>query len=245
MKGIPVHAHSEEVVQRFLGSSCASVVIANPEDVADPDNERELFVAAWCAHPDLVPDELIMAVPEPPEEHDGGPPLYLWPHKIIHNDLPALRYLVRLRLIEFQDWHTPPPSDDDEFYDGNNDNDDSGDNNFNGYHPDIGGGGGGARPRTTQFANGDEPRLGLGSGPAFRAHGTRFDILVGTVACPVVSARGPIPCRARSGKQVCGLGADAQRKAIGPRGARLARSHSRVHAFRRGDPCHPPVGYNS
>lgn len=41
-----------------------------------------------------------MAVPEPEEEHDGGSPLY--PHEIIHDEVPALRYLVRLRLIEFQ-----------------------------------------------------------------------------------------------------------------------------------------------
>jgi len=41
-----------------------------------------------------------MVVPEPKEEHDGGPPLFLRPHNIIHTKVPALRYLVRIRLIE-------------------------------------------------------------------------------------------------------------------------------------------------
>lgn len=40
--------------------------------LADPDDERELFVTAWCVHPDLIPDEETMAIPEPEEEHDGG-----------------------------------------------------------------------------------------------------------------------------------------------------------------------------
>jgi len=66
-----------------------------PYTLVDPNDERELFVSAWCAGPKLVPDEFIMAVPEPVDEHDGGP-LYLWPHKIIHDDVPALRYLVQI-----------------------------------------------------------------------------------------------------------------------------------------------------
>lgn len=99
MKGIPTHARSAVIVQTLQGASCAKVEIANPEAVADSDNECELYVAAWCAHPDLILDEMIMAVPEPEEEHDGGPPLFLRPHEIIHDDLSALRYLVRLRLV--------------------------------------------------------------------------------------------------------------------------------------------------
>ena len=98
-------------------------------------------MAAWCAHPDLIPDEKIMAVPEPDEEHGGGPPLYLRPHDIIYDEVPALRYWVRLRIIEFQDWHTPPPSSGDD-YDAGGDSDDS---NYNRYDPGFGGGSGGSR----------------------------------------------------------------------------------------------------
>lgn len=189
LKGIPSHAHSKETAQIILGSSCINVDIANPEAVADPEDERELFVAAWCAHPDLVTDEKIMAVPEPEEEHDGG----LRPHEIIHGEVPSLRYLVRLRLIEYQDWHTPPPSSDDEMFYGG-ESSDSGDSNYNGYHPGFGGGGGGARPRTTRFGGNGDPRLGRGSGPAFHARESRCAIVVGDVTCPI-PPRGTMPCR--------------------------------------------------
>lgn len=195
LKGIPSHARSKETAEIILGSSCTNVDIANPEALADPDDERELFIAAWCAHPDLVLDEKIMAVPELEEEHDGGSPLFLRPHEIIHDEVPALRYLVRLRLIEFQDWHTPPPSLDNGMDFGGEDSD-SGDSNFNGYHPGFGGGGGGgSRSSTFRFGGADEPRLGHGSGPAFRALESRRAIVVGDVTCPIPEPRGAMPCR--------------------------------------------------
>ena len=125
------------------------------------------------------------AIPEPEEGHDSGPPLFLRPHEIILDEVPALRYLVRLRIIEFQDWHTPLLSSDDEMFAG--DSDDSGDINYNGYHPGFGvggGGGGGAQPRTTRFGGPSEPRLGPGSGPAFRARETRAAVIVGDMMCP-------------------------------------------------------------
>lgn len=101
LKGVPAYARSSEVAQAILGSASAKVETADPEALADPDDEREFFVSSWCAHPDLVPDEVIMAVPEPEQEHDGGSPLYLRPHEIIHDDMPTLRYLVRIHLVEF------------------------------------------------------------------------------------------------------------------------------------------------
>jgi hypothetical protein len=186
LKGISSHARSKETAQIILGSSCINVDIANPEAVVDPEDERELFVEAWCAHPDLVTDEKIMAVPEPEVEHDGG----LRPHEIIHDEVPALRYLVQLRLIEYQDWHTPPPSSDDEMFYGG-ESSDGGDSNYNGYHPGFGGG---ARPRTTRFGGDSDPRLGRGSGSAFRARESRCAIVVGDVTCPI-PPRGTMPCR--------------------------------------------------
>jgi hypothetical protein len=168
MKGIPSHARSKETAQAILGPSCTNVDIANNEALTDPNDECVLFVAAWCAHPDLIHDEMIITVLEPEEEHDGDPPLYLLSHEIIHNEVPALRYLVRLRLIEFQDWHTPSMSSNEGMDFGGEDSD-SGDSNYNGYHPGFGGGSGGARPRTMRFGGMDEPRLGRGSGPTFWA----------------------------------------------------------------------------
>ncbi|CAD6222371.1 unnamed protein product [Miscanthus lutarioriparius] len=190
MKGIPSHARSSEVAQTILGSAGAKVEIADPDALSYLEDEREFFVSTWCAHPDLVLDEIIMAVPEPEEEHDSGSPLYLRPHEIIHDDVPALRYLVHIRIVEFQDWHTTTPSSDDEFY-GAGDDEDSDDSNYNGFHLGFGGG---ARPRTTRFAGPDEPRLGRVSGPAFQAQEIRDTILIGAVNCPVKSPRNAMPC---------------------------------------------------
>ncbi|CAD6247774.1 unnamed protein product [Miscanthus lutarioriparius] len=166
MKGIPTHARSSDTAQTILGSSSAWVEITNPDALVDPDDERELFVAAWCAHPD-------MAIPEPEEEHDGGSPLYLRPWEIIHDEVPALRYLLRLRIVEFQDWHTPPPSSDDEMYNAGDDDEDRDNSNYNGFHPGFSGDGSRSRPRTTRFGRDSDPALGKGSGPAFRARGSR------------------------------------------------------------------------
>lgn len=66
-----------------------------------------------------------MSMLEPEEEHDGGSPLYLRPHEIIHDKVPALYYLVRLRIVEFQDCHTPPSSDEDYGYNDDEDSDNS------------------------------------------------------------------------------------------------------------------------
>jgi len=99
-------------------------------------------------------------------------------------------YLVRLRLIEFQDWHTPSPSSDDDM--GHDDEDsDSGVSNFNGYHPGFGGG---RRPCTTRFGGPVEPRLGPGSGPACRPRESTCAIVVGDWTCPVPSPKDAMPC---------------------------------------------------
>jgi hypothetical protein len=66
------------------------VQIANPAAVNDPDDERELFVATWCAHPNLILDERILAILELEEEHDDGPSLYLQQWEIIYSEVSAL-----------------------------------------------------------------------------------------------------------------------------------------------------------
>jgi hypothetical protein len=167
LKGVPSHARSTEVAQGILGSTCAKPEFANPEALEDPNDERELFVAACYAHPDLVPNEIILVIPEPEEENDGGSTLYLRPHEIIHHDLLALCYLVQIRLVEFQDWHTPPTSSD-EGFDGDDDYENN-DSNYNGFHP------------------GFQSRDSAGSWPR--------TIIVGDVACLVISVNGTIPYR--------------------------------------------------
>lgn len=96
MKGVPSHLRSSEVAQAILGSAGVKAEIAGDDALADPDDEQEMFVAAWCAHPNLIPDKMIIAMPESKDEHDGGSPLYLRPHEIIHDEVPALRYLIRI-----------------------------------------------------------------------------------------------------------------------------------------------------
>ena len=102
---------------------------------------------------------------------------------------------MHIRIVEFQDWHTPPPSYDDEDDTYRDDDSDSGDNNFNGYHPgEQPSGGGGRRPRNTRLGAAGDPRLSNGWGPAFRAREAKSVIRVGDVACPVASVGGA-PCR--------------------------------------------------
>jgi hypothetical protein len=92
IKGIPAHARSIDTVQGLLASSCVKPEIAGAEALPGEDDEREIFVAAWCANPNLVPDEMVLAIPEAETVHDGGPPLFLRPWEVIHDEVPALRY---------------------------------------------------------------------------------------------------------------------------------------------------------
>nr|TKW07544.1 hypothetical protein SEVIR_7G314200v2 [Setaria viridis] len=165
MKGIPSHARSASTVQLILGSSCAKVEVA-PVAV-DDDDERQFFVAAWCVHPQLIPDGKIMAVPEPQPPHVVQPPLFLREEEPIISELPALRYLVRLRIIEFQDWRSPITSSDDGPGD---DDDDSGDScHYNGYWPGVDDRGRSSSwPTTVRVAGEGDPGVGSGWGPTFR-----------------------------------------------------------------------------
>jgi len=52
------------------------------------------------------------------------PPLYPREHEVIHSELTVLRYRIRIRIIEVQDWTSrPPPSDDEALGDSGNDPD--------------------------------------------------------------------------------------------------------------------------
>ena len=100
IKGVPAHALSEAVAQQLLGSSCAQVQLASSDaDGVEDDDARELFVAAWCLHPLLVPEQKLLVIPEPLEPHDPSI-LFLREHEIIHSHLPILHYLARMRVAE-------------------------------------------------------------------------------------------------------------------------------------------------
>ena len=99
MRRVPLHARSTTVAQTILGSACARVELAPPE-VTPEDDDREFFVAAWCLHPRFIPEEKIIFIPEP-MVREG--PLRLRADELIQEELPRLRYLVRIRIVELQD----------------------------------------------------------------------------------------------------------------------------------------------
>jgi hypothetical protein len=87
---------------------------SSDDDRVEDDDARELFVAAWCLHPLLVPEQKLLVIPEPPEPHDLGI-LFLWDHEIVRSHLPILHYLARMRVVEYQDWDVLSNSSDDDF----------------------------------------------------------------------------------------------------------------------------------
>lgn len=89
MKSVPTHLQDADTTQIILGSSCAKVFVAPPN--AGDNDDPELFATAWCVHPDLIPDEKLVVVPEP-EVHNTYGVLHLRPHEIIGTELSLLRY---------------------------------------------------------------------------------------------------------------------------------------------------------
>jgi hypothetical protein len=61
---------------------------------------RKYFVAAWCIHPRFIPQQKIIAIPESEVPFVVEPPLYLREYELIRSELPALRHLVRVRVVE-------------------------------------------------------------------------------------------------------------------------------------------------
>jgi hypothetical protein len=191
LSGMPAHIWGLSAAQRILGSSCADLVPA-PATVAGEDM-REFVVAGWCLHPNFIPQEQLIGIPEPEVPFVVEPPLFLREHEMIRSELLVLRYRVQIRVIEGQDWTTPPTSDDN---DGPGDSDDSNDPDWN-----IGGPGrSGPWPRRHRFNNGDggaggaaegaapDPLLGPGSGPTFQQSGS---VTVEAFACPLRPNREP------------------------------------------------------
>lgn len=95
IKGVSAHALSQAVGQYLLGSSCAMVELATADaDGVDVKDGREIFVAAWCVRPGLIPDQKILVIPEPAQPHDPCGILFLREHGTVHCELPTLRYLA-------------------------------------------------------------------------------------------------------------------------------------------------------
>lgn len=99
MERVPLHARSAAVTQTILGRACARVEPAPPESIPI-DDDREFFVAAWCMDPRFVPEEEVIFIPEPGVQVPGGAQ-FLRADEIVHDRLPGMRYLVRIRIVEF------------------------------------------------------------------------------------------------------------------------------------------------
>jgi hypothetical protein len=190
MQGVPLHARNKSVAQAILGTACANVELPTP-DAVPANDEREFFVAAWCRHPTLVPEEKEIFVPEPGVRLPGNT-LAIEAGEVIHNKLPGLRYLIRLQIVEYQDWPTPPPSSGDDgshVRRGDNDEDVPDDSNFNRRHPVLDTGVGAyTGPGFWTYrrsTNGRGPRLG---GRRRMTFTPRCTILIGNVPCPIPPA---------------------------------------------------------
>lgn len=112
MRGIPAHLWSLGAAQRILGPSCTGLELASV--TANQENMEEYLVAAWCIHPDFIPAEMIVAVPETDVPFFVEPPLFLRQHEMIRSEMPGLRYLVRIRNVEGLYWRTPTSTSDDD-----------------------------------------------------------------------------------------------------------------------------------
>lgn len=105
LQRVPLHARSASVAQAILGRACARVEPAPPDAICE-DDDREFFVAAWCLDPRLVPEEQSIFIPEPGVAVPGGA-LYLDADETVLDNLLGLRYVVRVRIVEVQDWSLP------------------------------------------------------------------------------------------------------------------------------------------
>lgn len=104
---------------------------------------------------------------------------------------------MRLRLIEFPDWHTPSTLSDDGTDFGGEDSD-SGDSNFNATIPaSAAAAAGHGRERLVSPVRMSCGWVARGFGPAFWAQETSSAIVVGDVSCPTGAPRGAMPCRLR------------------------------------------------
>jgi hypothetical protein len=101
MTRVPLHARSATVAQTILGRACARIEIAPPEAVP-VDDDKEFFVSAWCMDPQFVLDEQIIFIHEP-VHWIPGTALCLHADDEVIDGLPGLNYLVRIRIVEFQD----------------------------------------------------------------------------------------------------------------------------------------------
>ncbi|CAL4956555.1 unnamed protein product [Urochloa decumbens] len=100
LKVILTHARNTTTAQIVLAPACSCLQEAPPHVAGD--YRKCYYVAAWCIHPDLVPVEKLVFIPEPCEQTGGGN-LFLRPEEIIHSKHDGLWYRVQVKVIQVQD----------------------------------------------------------------------------------------------------------------------------------------------
>ena len=182
---LPLHARNTETAQTVLGPSCAEVQETPIRDVPE-DDDHEYFVIAWCWHPSFIDPECIIFIPEP--------------HVAVgenENLLRGMRYVLRCRVVAYQDWSTPPgsPIGGDNGHEGDDGAEEGGDVE-DVLDADDGppSGGDGSDDSDAGFR---ADRL-LGSGQRQRS-----SVLVGSLACPFAVGKDPVsPARLNRGLHV-------------------------------------------
>lgn len=64
LRGVPARARDLETAQIVLASACSDLVEAPPQLAGN--NNAIWYLAGWCTHPNLVPNEKLIFIPEPP-----------------------------------------------------------------------------------------------------------------------------------------------------------------------------------
>ena len=108
LRNIPAHARNTETAQTVLGRCCTEVELTDLRDGLKED-DREFFVTAWCSNIDHIEPQKLVFIPEPrvfSGQLDGQE----------QRMRRGLHYLVRVRLVAYQNFTeqpgTLPPADD-------------------------------------------------------------------------------------------------------------------------------------
>jgi hypothetical protein len=131
LRGIPAHLWGVETAQCVVRSSSLITQVA-PASISRRDM-RTFTVVAWCIDLDLIPDQVVLVVPETeaPYVEQG---LFLRPEELIHSSQGTLRYRVQIDIRETQDWRPSSSSGDD---DGRPDGDERGGNDDDSSSDDM------------------------------------------------------------------------------------------------------------
>jgi hypothetical protein len=109
IRGIPAHAWSAATAQLIRGDACSGPV-PTPTTTARADSRR-FQAAVWCSDPDLIPNKVVIRIPERVDPSIGAE-LLLRSEQIIHRQASLLHYNVEVEVLEVQDWTQLSSSED-------------------------------------------------------------------------------------------------------------------------------------